>query len=76
MRQLALILTIIILMISITVVNAVNAVGVSDNGTAELWNGTLVTYTYHVNAVMGYLTLYNSSFASIGFAQVMWLVFN
>ncbi len=68
MRQLALILTIIILMISITVVNAVNAVGVSDNGTAELWNGTLVTYTYHVNAVMGYLTLYNSSFASIGFA--------
>ena len=68
MKPLVLLLSIIILAAFTITANAFNAVGLSDNGTAELWNGTIVAYSYHVNAVMGYLTLYNSSFTSIGFA--------
>ena len=44
-----------------------NAVGVSDNGTALLANGTVVRYSYSTVGVMGVLTFYNGSYTSLGF---------
>ncbi|ABW02019.1 thermopsin family protease [Caldivirga maquilingensis] len=68
MKPQLIILVLLVIMVLAPSALALNAVGVSDNGTAELWNGSIIHYSYHVNAVMGYLTLYNASFTIISLA--------
>jgi len=56
----------IALFIKLPLALAVNAVGISDNGTMIL-NGRVLNYSYSTQGVMGVLTLYNASFTSVGF---------
>lgn len=48
---------------------AVNAVGISDNGTAMLADGRIIEYHYNTSSVMGVLTFYNGSYTNIGFVS-------
>lgn len=58
-------LTALMLLLSSRLILAINAVGISDNGTLMLGNGTMINYTYSAQGALGLLTLYNASFISI-----------